>query len=106
MRRGGRSNSLRYRALRHSRTNFLATAAGLGLMLVALANSFITLAGQDYRGVLLTALVCAALAVACLIVPLVRGPAAWRVSAVLFASPAAFVISDFARRAPHVFGGR
>jgi hypothetical protein len=74
-------------------------------MFIALANSFVTLTSQDYRGALLTALVCSLLAIACLVVPLVRGPTGWRVIAVLLASPALFVFADFARRAPHAFAG-
>jgi hypothetical protein len=83
----------------------LATAAGFLLMLFALANSFVTLASQDYRGALLTALGCTLLALGCLAVPFVRGPLGWRAVAVLLASPALFVFADFARRAPYAFGG-
>lgn len=83
----------------------MATAAGFLLMLFALANSFVTLASQDYRGALLTALGCSLLALGCLAVPFVRGPLGWRVVAVILASPALFVLADFARRAPYAFGG-
>ena len=89
----------------HARSNFLAAAAGFLLMLVALASSFVTLATQDYRGAMLTALTCALLSLLCFAVPFVRGPVGWRVVAVLLASPALFVFADFAQRAPRAFGG-
>jgi hypothetical protein len=74
-------------------------------MLFALANSFVTLTTQDYRGALLTALGCTVVALGCLAVPFVRGPLGWRVASMLLASPALFVFADFARRAPYAFGG-
>ncbi|HYE20851.1 MAG TPA: hypothetical protein VEA69_20560 [Tepidisphaeraceae bacterium] len=78
--------------------NLLAVSCGALLMLFALGNSLVTLASQDYRGVLSTALVAAILGLCVLAVPLVRGPAPWRVAAVLCAMPAAFVLSDFVGR--------
>jgi hypothetical protein len=90
--------------MRFSRGNFWATFAGFVLMLVGLLNSLVTLATRDYRGALATALGCAVLGVACLAVPIVRGPRAWRVIAAVVASPAVFIVLDFARRAPSVFG--
>jgi hypothetical protein len=87
--------------------NFIATALGLLLTLVAVANSFVTVAtsrASGYRGVLLTALVCEVLALGCFAVPFARGPMRWRVTAAVLASPALFVMDDFVRRAPGVFG--
>lgn len=75
------------------------------LMLVSLACSQITLTSQDYRGILLTALTCAALAIACLAIPFVRGGRGWRAAAVILALPALFVLEDVVRRAPFAFGG-
>ena len=91
--------------MRHAPSNFLATIAGFALMLIALACSLVTLVSQDYRTMLLSALTCAGLALACLAVPFVRGGAAWRAVAVVLASPALFVLAELARRAPSAFGG-
>jgi hypothetical protein len=92
--------------VRVPRSNFVAIAAGYVPMLVAVVSSLITFANREaYRGALLTALGCALLALACLAVPVVRGPRAWRIAAIVLASPALFVFEEFARRAPYVFGG-
>jgi hypothetical protein len=91
--------------MRYAPSNLFATTAGVILMLVALACSQITLTSDDYRGVLVTALTCAALAVACLALPFVRGGPSWRAAAVILASPALYVLEEFARRAPYAFGG-
>jgi hypothetical protein len=40
-----------------------------------------------------------------LAIPFTRGPIGWRVAAVMFALPILFIVSDFLRRAPFVFGG-
>src|SRR5688572_11880786 len=74
-------------------------------MTIALACSTVTIAHGGYAGVLTTAIACAALAVLCLAVPIARGPLGWRVAGVVLALPALFVVSDFIRRAPNVFGG-
>lgn len=95
-------------ALRHTRINFVAAAVGVLLTLSALANSVVTIATRHpsgYRTPLLTALVSELLALVCLAIPLVRGPLAWRVAALVLACPALFVLSDFAQRAPYAFGG-
>jgi hypothetical protein len=94
--------------LRPTRINFVATGIGILLTLFALANSLVTIAtshSSGYRGALLTALISELLALGCFAVPFFRGPLAWRVAAAVLASPALFVLSDFARRAPGVFGG-
>jgi hypothetical protein len=74
-------------------------------MLIALACSNVTIARGGYAGVLTAAIVCAALAVLCLAVPVARGPLGWRVAGVVLALPALFVVADFIRRAPHAFSG-
>jgi hypothetical protein len=91
--------------LRCQITNLSAAAVGVLLMLLALANSFVTLANGHYGGVLLTSGVSATLALVCFAIPLVRGPLRWRIIAVVLALPWLFVISDFVRRAPYAFGG-
>ena len=73
-------------------------------MLFALANTFVTLASQDYAITLLTALASAIAAVCVLAIAFVRGSVSWRLLAVVLASPALFVLSDFIRRAPYTFG--
>jgi hypothetical protein len=78
---------------------------GVLLMLIALACSTVTLARGSYGTMLLTAMICALLALICLAVPLIRGPIGWRVAAVIVALPMLFIVSDFVRRAPYVFGG-
>ncbi|MDB5172736.1 MAG: hypothetical protein JWN51_1509 [Phycisphaerales bacterium] len=72
----------------HRFINPISLAAGLFLLLASFFLSNITLVGQDYRGVLRMASVCAGLALACLAVPLVRGPVYWR-----FASAALILLT-------------
>jgi hypothetical protein len=86
-------------------SNFCAAAFGVFLMLFALANSLVTLAGGHYGVALLTSLSSAALSLCFMAVPFYRGPLAWRMAAIVLASPALFVASDFLRRAPFAFGG-
>lgn len=74
--------------------------------MIALACSNITVARGGYAGVLTTAIVCSALAVLCLAVPIVRGPLGWRIAATVLTLPVLFVVADFIQRAPHAFGGR
>jgi hypothetical protein len=73
-------------------------------MLIAFACSNVTLARGSYAGVLSTAMICGLLALVCLAVPIVRGPIGWRLAATIFALPMLFIVADFLRRAPHVFG--
>lgn len=91
--------------LRHLLSNFYAAAVGVLLILFALANSLVTLTGGHYGVVLLTALSSAALSVCFMAVPFYRGPLGWRIAAIVLASPALFVVSEFLRRAPFAFGG-
>lgn len=74
-------------------------------MLIAFACSNVALARGSYAGVLITAMICGLLALVCLAIPFTRGPIGWRVAAVMFALPILFIVSDFLRRAPFVFGG-
>lgn len=74
-------------------------------MVIALAASLVTVVGGDYRRPLLASSACTTLSLACLAVPFARGPTAWRVLALLLASPALFILLDLLRRAPHAFGG-
>ena len=75
-------------------------------MTLAMTDSLVPVTNHDYRGILKEALLCAAGAVACFAVPAVLGPRRWRVTAIFLASPALFVVVDFCRRAPSVFGSR
>jgi hypothetical protein len=75
------------------------------LTFVALVCSNITLARGSYARVLSVAMACAALSGLCLAVPFVRGPMRWRIISAVLALPVVFVVSDFIRRAPQVFGG-
>ena len=94
--------------MRYTRINFIAAVIGVLLTLLALANSFVTIATRHpsgYRTPLLIAIVSEFLALGCLAVPVIRGPVAWRIGALILAFPALFVLSDFARRAPSAFSG-
>ena len=90
---------------RHT-VNLAATEAGLALMGVAVGCCLLPMTNNDYRGVLRWAVGLAAVAVAGLAVPIVRGPWPWRLLGVAFASPAVFVVADCCRRAPTVLGLR
>jgi hypothetical protein len=78
---------------------------GVLLMLIAFSCSNVTLTRGSYAGMLLTAMICGSLALVCVAIPFGRGPIGWRVAAVIFALPMLFMVSDFLRRAPYVFGG-
>jgi hypothetical protein len=91
--------------LRFRLSNLAAILLGVLLMLVAWTCSNVTLARGSYAGVLITAMVCGLLAVLCLAVPFIRGPIVWRIAAAVFALPMLFIVSDFLRRAPYVYGG-
>lgn len=84
--------------------NHLACAAALPLMLVAIACCTVTVADRErYASLLLTAGICAAMALACLALPLWRGPTAWRLIALVLALPAWYVATNLLRRGPSVF---
>lgn len=76
---------------------------GISLLLAALTFQNVTLASEDYRTVLIVALVLTFLADCCFIVAFVRGGLAARCASVLLMLPTLFVIADFMRRAPHSF---
>ncbi len=83
-------------------SGILLTLAALG-MLIALICETVTLAGQDYRTLLLIAV--AAMGIAdflCGVVFLRAGRARWL--AFMIALPSLFIAWDFLRRAPYVWG--
>jgi hypothetical protein len=70
-------------------------------MLLALACDNITLASEDYRGVLLAALLGMAVADSCCAVAFVGGGPRW--AALVIAAPSLFIVWDLVRRVPVVF---
>jgi hypothetical protein len=70
-------------------------------MLLALACDNVTLTSEDYRGVLLAALLGTAVADSCCAVAFVRGGPRW--VALVIAAPSLYIAWDFVRRAPFVF---
>ena len=92
--------------MHHSNVNVVATTAGVLIMMYALVCSCVPSTNGDYRTLLRDALAAAGAAVACLAVPVVRGPLPWRMGAGLLASPALFVVADFCLQAPSAFGRR
>jgi hypothetical protein len=73
-------------------------------MFVAILFQIVTIAGNDYRMVLLVAFVCMAVAVACCLAVFVRG-GVLRWLAVVIALPSLFIIPDLMRRVLNVWGG-
>ena len=76
---------------------------GVPLLIVALILQTITLASQDYRTVLVVALVLAVVADCCFLAAFIRGRLAARCASVVLMLPTVFVVADFMRRAPHSF---
>jgi len=72
-------------------------------MVLALILQTITLASEDYRAVLIIALVFALLADGCFIAAFIRGRIVARCASVVLMLPTLFVVADFVRRAPHSF---
>jgi hypothetical protein len=72
---------------------------GASLMIIALILQNITLVSQDYRTVLILALVFAIVADSCFVAAFIRGRFAARCASVLLMLPTAFVVADFVRRA-------
>ena len=92
--------------IHHMRKSQAITIAALGLaaflMLVSLFNETVTLASQDYRAALATALGTMILAdLLCMPSLLRRGRERW--IAILIALPLLFILWDFASRAHFVF---
>ena len=85
--------------------NFVAISTAAMAILLAIGFSIVTLTSEGYRIVLIASMTFAAIACATLLIPLVRGPLAWRIVAIAFALPVVWLVSDFARRAPFAFGG-
>ena len=77
--------------------------AGAFLMLVALGLQFVTLAGQDYRVALASALSLSLIADLCLACAFGRGGFGARCLSILLMLPTIFIVADFLRRAPHAF---
>ena len=86
-------------------SGLLLNAAGI-CMLVALALQNVSIASNDtraYRGVLITALALTTIADVCCAIVAYRG--GWqRWLALMIALPTLYIIADFLRRAPYVFG--
>ena len=76
---------------------------GVPLLLAALFYQTVTLASQEYAGVLVTALVLTVLADVCFILAFKRGGLVTRCVSVILLLPTLFVVADFLRRAPHSF---
>ena len=72
-------------------------------MVISLGFQNITLASQDYRTVLIAALICMAIADGCFVVVFRRGGGRHRPVAILMASPSLFILGDFLRRALSAF---
>jgi hypothetical protein len=70
-------------------------------MLLALVCDNVSVASDDYRGVLLAALVGAAVADSCCAVLFIRGDR--RRLALVIAAPSLYIVWDFLRRAPFAF---
>jgi F0F1-type ATP synthase assembly protein I len=76
---------------------------GVPLLIVALILQTITLASQDYRTVLIVALLLTLAADICFATAFIRGRIAARCASVILMLPTLFVVVDFVRRAPHSF---
>ena len=72
-------------------------------MMIALALQTITLASQDYRTILIAALVLTLLADSCFVAAFIRGRLAARCASVVLMLPTVFIVADFMRRASHSF---
>jgi hypothetical protein len=76
---------------------------GVPLMILALVLQTITLASQDYRIVLITAIALTLVADSCFVAAFIRGRLVARCASVVLILPTVFVVADFMRRAPHSF---
>jgi hypothetical protein len=76
---------------------------GVPLLLVALFFQTVTLASQQYAGVLITAPCLTALADICFILAFRQGSLLVRCFSVVLLLPTVFVVADFIRRSPNVF---
>ena len=84
-------------------TSSMLLAVAAACMTLALFCQNVDLVSQDYRGVLLAALVCMAISDGCCAVVFRRGGNVRWASAII-ASPSLFIILDFLRRAPSTWG--
>ena len=72
-------------------------------MIFALLLQTITLASQDYRTILVTALALTLIADGCFVTAFIRGRLVARCVSVILMLPTVFVVADFMRRAQHLF---
>jgi F0F1-type ATP synthase assembly protein I len=68
-------------------------------MILALVLQTITLASQDYRTILIVALVLTLIADCCFVAAFIRGRLLARCASVVLILPTVFVVADFVRRA-------
>lgn len=71
---------------------------GLPLLIVALLLQAITVAGGDYRAILIVALLLAVAADACFVTAFIRGGFAARCAAIVLILATVFVVADIIRR--------
>jgi apolipoprotein N-acyltransferase len=76
---------------------------GTLLMILAILLQSITLASQDYRIVLVTALALVLIADGCFLAAFMRGRFVARFASIVLMLPTVFIVADFLRRAPHLF---
>jgi hypothetical protein len=76
---------------------------GVPVMVLALILQTVTLVSQDYRTVLIVALILTIVADSCFIAAFIRGRLGARCASVVLMLPTVFVVADFMRRAPHSF---
>lgn len=77
---------------------------GFASLFIALLCQNVTLADGDYRGVLLVSLFCSIVAAISFAAAFVRGSFGWKIASLAAMLPVVFIVSDFCRRAPFVFG--
>lgn len=85
-------------SLMNCRVTAYAFLLGFGSMLAAVLCVTVTVAGNDYRGVLRMGLLFAALSAILLTFVFVRGSWSWRIAAVIWALPLVYVVSEASRR--------
>lgn len=91
-------NSETHGPLMSCRITAYAFLLGVGSMLAAVFCATVTVAGNDYRGVLRLGLLFAALSATLLAFVFVRGSCSWRIAAVIWALPLVYVVTEASRR--------
>lgn len=81
-----------------SRGIFYSYVLGVASMLASLYCATVTIAGNDYQSVLRWGIGFAALSCGCFGIVIVRGSWPWRIAAIIWALPLAFVVSEASRR--------